>query len=80
MKAVFVMIKCELSKAYDVAAQLVEAIDQTSEVYSISGQYDLLAKFYLEADSDIGRFVTSKVQTMPNVKDTYTIITFNAFT
>jgi DNA-binding Lrp family transcriptional regulator len=80
MKAVFVMIKCELGKAYDVASALVEKIEQTSEVYSISGQYDLLAKFYLEGDSDIGRFITSKVQTMPHVKDTYTIITFNAFT
>lgn len=80
MKAVFVMIKCELGTAYDVASKLVEQIEQTSEVYSISGQYDLLAKFYLETDSDIGRFITSKVQTMPHVKDTYTIITFNAFT
>ncbi len=80
MKAVFVMIKCELGKAYDVASGLIDNVEQTSEVYSISGQYDLLAKFYLETDSDIGRFITGKVQTLPHIKDTYTIITFNAFT
>jgi DNA-binding Lrp family transcriptional regulator len=51
-----------------------------SELYSTSGQYDLLGKFYLEPDEDIGRFVTEKVQSLPGVKDTYTLITFNAFT
>jgi hypothetical protein len=29
---------------------------------------------------DVGRFVTGQIQTLPNVKDTQTIITFNAFT
>ncbi len=80
MRAVFVMIKCELGKAYDVAQAAADSIEQLSEMFSTSGQYDLLGKFYLETDQDIGRFVTEKVQTLPSVKDTYTIITFNAFT
>jgi hypothetical protein len=50
-----------------------------SELHSTSGQYDLLGKFYLEPDQDTGLFVTSKLQTLPGVKDTYTLITFNAF-
>ena len=41
--------------------------------------YDLLAKFYVEAGTDIGHFVNEKVQTLPGIKDTYTIITFKAF-
>lgn len=80
MRAVFVMIKCELGKAYQVADQAVEDIEQISEIYSTSGQYDLLAKFYVDDDVDVGRFVTEKVQTLPGVKDTFTLITFNAFT
>jgi DNA-binding Lrp family transcriptional regulator len=51
-----------------------------SEVHSISGQYDLLMKFYLDDDTDIGRFVTSRVQTLDGVKDTFTLIAFKAFT
>jgi DNA-binding Lrp family transcriptional regulator len=51
-----------------------------SELYSTSGQYDLLGKFYLDPDEDIGQFVTEKVQALQGVKDTYTLITFNAFT
>ena len=40
---------------------------------------DLLGKFYLEPEEDIGLFITEKIQTLPGVKDTYTLITFNAF-
>ena len=57
-----------------------DTIEELSEIYSTSGQYDLLGKFYLEPEQDTGLFVTEKVQTLPGVKDTYTLITFNAFT
>jgi len=80
MKTIFVMVKCELGKAYEVADGAVLDIEQVSEVYSISGQYDLLMKCYLPDDSDIGHFVTEKVQRLSGVKDTFTMITFKAFT
>ena len=79
MKAIFIMIKCEMGQAYRVAREAADTIPQMSELYSTSGQYDLLGKFYLDADQDIGLFVTQKIQTLPGVKDTYTLITFNAF-
>jgi DNA-binding Lrp family transcriptional regulator len=50
-----------------------------SEVYSTSGQFDLLMKCYLPEAVDIGRFVTERLQTLPGVKDTFTIIAFKAF-
>ena len=80
MQTIFVMVKCELGQAYDVADDAVQEVEQVSEVYSISGQYDLMMKCYLDADVDIGHFVTSRVQTLPGVKDTFTLITFKAFT
>ena len=49
-------------------------------MHSTSGQYDLLMKFYLDDEVDIGRFVTSRVQTLDGVKDTFTLIAFKAFT
>ncbi|MET4697152.1 DNA-binding Lrp family transcriptional regulator [Constrictibacter sp. MBR-5] len=79
MKPIFVMIKCELGKAYDVADSLVQQIEQASEVYSTSGDYDLLVKCYLDSDADVGRFVTERLQTLPGIKDTFTLITFKAF-
>lgn len=79
MRPIFVMIKCEMGKAYAVAREAADRIPEASEIYSTSGQFDLLAKFYLDPATDVGLFVTDKVQTLPGVKDTFTLITFNAF-
>jgi len=79
MRAIFVQIKCEMGQAYRVAREAADSIAEMSELLSTSGQYDLLGKFYLDADRDIGSFVTEKIQTLPGVRDTHTMITFNAF-
>ena len=80
MRAIYVMIKCEMGAAYRVAQLAADSIEELSELHSTSGQYDLLGKFYLDPNQDTGRFVTEKLQTIQGVKDTYTLITFNAFT
>ena len=79
MKTLFVMVKCDLGEAYAVADRAVNSIEEVSEVYSTSGQYDLLLKVYLPDTADIGHFVTERLQTVPGVKDTFTIIAFKAF-
>ena len=80
MQTIFVMVKCELGQAYKVADEAVENVEQVSEVHSTSGQYDLLMKCYLADDQDIGHFVNEQIQTLPGVKDTFTLIAFKAFT
>lgn len=79
MQTIFIMVKCELGETYNVAAQAVDEIDQVSEVHSISGQWDLLMKCALDQGTDIGHFVAEKVQKLPGIKDTFTLITFKAF-
>jgi DNA-binding Lrp family transcriptional regulator len=79
MQTIFIQVKCELGRAYQVADEAVQSVEQVSEVHSISGQYDLLVKCYLEDGQDIGHFVTEKIQTLPGVKDTFTLIAFKAF-
>jgi DNA-binding Lrp family transcriptional regulator len=74
----FVQIKCHLGKAYSVANALADA-EIASEIYSTAGDFDLLVKFYVEQGTDIGHFVTEKVQPLPGILDTKTIITFKAF-
>ena len=78
MRAYFVQIKCDLGKSYDVATAIGDA-EIASEVYSTAGGFDLLVKFYLDEKEDIGRFMAEKVQTIPGIRDTYTIVTFKAF-
>ena len=79
MQTIFIQVKCDLGKAYAVADQAVLEVEEVSEVYSTSGQYDLLMKCYLDDKTDIGHFVTSQIQTLGGVKDTFTLITFKAF-
>ena len=74
----FVQIKCQLGKSYEVANRLADA-EIASEIYSTAGDFDLLVKFYVDQTTDIGHFVTEKVQTIPGILDTRTIITFKAF-
>ncbi len=79
MQTIFIMVKTEMGRAYDVAS-LAADTEQVSEVYSISGQYDLLLKCYLDDGTDIGHFVTDTVQQLPGVRDTFTLIALKAFT
>ena len=78
MTPFFVQIKCQLGKAYQVANALAES-EIASEIYSTAGDYDLLVKFYVDNDTDIGHFINEKVQVLPGIQDTLTIITFKAF-
>ncbi|MEM6762074.1 MAG: Lrp/AsnC ligand binding domain-containing protein [Pseudomonadota bacterium] len=78
MTPFFVLIKAQLGRAYEVANALADA-EIASEIYSTAGDYDLLVKFYVESDADIGHFVNEKVQMVPGIADTKTIITFKAF-
>ena len=74
----FIQIKCKMGQSYAVANALAES-EIASEIYSTAGDYDLLVKFYVDSGTDIGHFVNEKVQVIPGIQDTYTIITFKAF-
>ncbi|MDD7910393.1 MULTISPECIES: Lrp/AsnC ligand binding domain-containing protein [Pseudovibrio] len=78
MTPFFVMIKCKLGETYRVANEIADA-EIASEVYSTSGDFDLMVKFYIEDGEDIGHFVSEKVHQFEGIQDTKTIITFKAF-
>lgn len=78
MQTFFVQIKCQLGKTYAVATALADA-EIASEIYSVAGDFDILAKFHIDDDVDIGHFVGERVQTLPGIRDTRTMITFKAF-
>ena len=78
MQTIFIQVKCDLGKSYQVADESID-VEGVSEVYSTSGHYDLMMKCYLQDGDDIGHFVNENIQTLPGVRDTFTIITFKAF-
>ncbi len=64
VQTIFVMVKCELGPPIG-GRRRVQSIEEVSEVYSVSGQYDLIMKFHLDTSVDIGRFVNNAVQALP---------------
>jgi DNA-binding Lrp family transcriptional regulator len=78
MQTFFVQIKCKLGCTYAVASTLADR-EIASEIYSTAGDFDIMAKFHIDAGIDIGRYVGEHVQTITDIADTRTIITFKAF-
>lgn len=78
MRAVFVQLQCAPGKTYEVADVLFER-EVASELYSTSGEYDLLMKIYIEESEDIGKLINQKVANIPGIMRTLTTLTFTAF-
>ena len=78
MRAVFVQLQCQPGKTYEVADTLFEK-EIVSELYSISGEYDLLMKIYVDSEDDIGKFVNEQIATVPGIVRSLTTLTFKAF-
>ena len=49
------------------------------QIFSVSGEHDLLIKARFFAPDNLGRFVNEKLHHIPNIRGTKTIIAFNAF-
>lgn len=79
-RRIFVQFKCALGRAYEVAGAIVETVEECSELYSTSGDFDLIGMFNLGPGQDPGLFVTERLQRVPGVAATHTILAFNAFT
>lgn len=78
MRAVFVMLKVEPGHLHQVADSIGE-LEIVSELYSVVGEYDLIAKIYVESFEDLAEIVNDRVQKVPHIRETQTVITFNAY-
>ena len=78
MKPVFLQIQCSPGKTYDVAKAMYER-EIASELYSTSGEFDLLAKIYIQEGDDIGKFINDNVLNIPHIVRSMTTLTFKAF-
>lgn len=78
MHCVFVQLRCKPGKTYEVADALYDR-EIASELYSTSGEYDLLMKLYVPEDEDVGKFINDRVLDIPNIDRSLTTLTFRAF-
>jgi DNA-binding Lrp family transcriptional regulator len=75
---VFVQLQCRPSTAYDVADRIYER-EIASEIYSTSGEYDLMVKIYVPDGQDIGHFINNNVLNIDGIVRSLTTMTFKAF-
>ncbi len=78
MRCVFVQFRCYPGKTYEVA-DAIYGREVVSELYSTSGDFDLLAKVYIPDDADVGHWLTGNLFDIPGIARTLTTMTFRAF-
>jgi len=78
MHCVFIQIRCRPGTTYDVADAIVLR-ELQSELYSTSGEFDLLLKLYVDADKDVGRYINDRLLDIEGIERTLTTLTFKTF-
>ena len=78
MSCIFVQLCCHPGKAYQVANALFER-EIVSELYSTSGEFDLLMKLYVPSDEDMGKFINDNILDIEGIARSQTTLTFKAF-
>ena len=78
MNCLFVQIRCRPGTAYEVADRIAER-EVHSELYSTSGEYDLMIKMYVPEGQDVGRYINDTILDIEGIERTLTTLTFKAF-
>ena len=78
MTLVFIQLRCPPGRTYEVADAIYDR-EFVSELYSTSGDYDLLLKVYIPDGEDIGRYINDKIEDIPHIDRSLTTLTFKAF-
>jgi len=75
---VFVQLRCKPGTTYKVAEALLLK-ELHSELYSTSGEWDLLLKVYVPKGDDVGKFVNERLLDVVGIERSLTTLTFKAF-
>jgi len=75
---VFIQIRCRPGKTYRVAEEIALR-EIHSELYSTSGEYDLLMKLYIPSSEDVGVFINDRLLDIEGIERSMTTMTFKVF-
>lgn len=73
-----ILINVERTKINDVAEQLA-AMEEFTEVYSVSGNYDLVAIARVPSNEALSQLVTEKLVQISPIEQTETMLALQAF-
>ncbi|MCA1552818.1 MAG: Lrp/AsnC ligand binding domain-containing protein [Chloroflexi bacterium] len=78
MVTAIVLITCERAHINDVSQQLL-TFDGVTEVFSVAGEYDLVAILRVRTNDQIAELVTEKILDVAGISRTETLIAFKVF-
>lgn len=78
MTCVFVQLRCRPGTTYAVADAIAQ-LEIHSELYSTSGEYDLLSKLYIPEAADVGKYINDTLLKINGIERSLTTLTFKAF-
>src|SRR5437588_13070483 len=78
MVSAVVLINVQRGQVNETAQSLLE-IEGVSEVYSVTGEYDLVALLRLQRYEDLAEVVTSRMVQLPAITKTNTHIAFQCY-
>ncbi len=73
-----VMIKCEMGQVKSVAEKLVD-MNGVSEIYSITGEWDILAVIRVKEFDSLSMVVSEQIATTPGISKTTTTLAFRCY-
>ena len=73
-----VMIKCDVGKATSVAEKLVD-LNGVSEVYSVTGEWDILAVIRVKEFDSLATVVSEQIASTPGIAKTVTTLAFRCY-
>ena len=78
MITAIVFVKADVARIPEVA-EAIAAIEGVSEVYSVTGQIDLIALVRVSDHEDVARVVADQLNKVPGVEETETHIAFRTY-
>lgn len=75
---VFIQIRCRPGQTYRVA-EAIALREIHSELYSTSGDFDLLMKLYIPKGEDVGVYINDKLLDIEGIERSLTTMTFKVF-
>nr|WP_228130164.1 Lrp/AsnC ligand binding domain-containing protein [Desulfotalea psychrophila] len=78
MVTAIILLRVERTKVNDVAEKLADT-EGVSEVYSVSGRYDLIVIVRVASNDDLADLVTEKMNPIKEITDSETMLAFKAF-
>jgi DNA-binding Lrp family transcriptional regulator len=78
MVTAVVLIKAETDKVSELAEKMAE-LEGVSEVFSVAGQYDLVAQDRVRENVVLARVISGNVRTLPGITGSETLISFKVY-